>query len=32
MDYTLIKPKSGRRFPIDKNDWQFLKNVKDKLK
>lgn len=24
LDYTLIKPKSGRKFPKDKNDWKFL--------
>jgi bifunctional polynucleotide phosphatase/kinase len=32
MDYTLIKPKSGKRFPVDHNDWEWLyPNVKDKL-
>ena len=32
MDYTLIKPKSGKRFPIDYNDWEWLyPNVKDRL-
>ena len=32
MDYTLIKPKSGKRFPIDHNDWEWLyPNIKDKL-
>ena len=24
LDYTLIKTKSGKLFPIDKNDWDFL--------
>ena len=24
LDYTLIKTKSGKRFPIDKNDWAYL--------
>ena len=23
LDYTLIKPKSGKKFPIDYNDWTF---------
>ena len=30
LDYTLIKPKSGRKFPKDKDDWKFL-NDKAKL-
>ena len=33
LDYTLIKPKSGKKFPIDKNDWEWLySNIPDKLK
>ena len=24
LDYTLIKTKSGKKFPIDKTDWEFL--------
>ena len=32
LDYTLIKPKSGKKFPINYNDWQFLySNTKSKL-
>jgi bifunctional polynucleotide phosphatase/kinase len=26
LDYTIVKPKSGKRFPIDENDWMFLTN------
>lgn len=26
LDYTLIKTKSGRKFPIDKDDWKILNN------
>ena len=33
LDYTLIKPKSGKKFPVDKNDWEWLfPNVPDKLR
>ena len=33
LDYTLIKPKSGKKFPIDKNDWEWMyPNVPKKLK
>ena len=33
LDYTLIKTKSKKLFPIDKNDWEFLyDNVTTKLK
>lgn len=32
LDYTLIKPKSNKKFPIDKNDWELLfNNVKQVL-
>jgi len=32
LDYTLIKTKSGKKFPVDKNDWILLNpNVKTKL-
>ena len=33
LDYTLIKTKSKKLFPIDKNDWEFLyENVPSKIK
>ena len=33
LDYTLIKPKSGKKFPIDKDDWEWMfPNVPDKLR
>ena len=33
LDYTLIKPKSGKKFPVDKNDWEWMyPNVPEKLK
>jgi len=33
LDYTLIKTKSGKKFPIDKNDWEMLyPSVIDKIK
>jgi bifunctional polynucleotide phosphatase/kinase len=32
LDYTLIKPKSGKKFPVDSNDWMWLfPEVKDTL-
>jgi len=31
LDHTLIKPKSGKVFPIDKNDWILMDNIKDTL-
>lgn len=32
LDYTLIKTKSGKKFPIDKEDWVLLyDNIKDKI-
>jgi len=32
LDYTLIKPKSGKKFPVDSNDWVWLfPEVKDIL-
>ena len=32
-DHTLVKPKDGRRFPKDENDWIWLyENVPNKLK
>jgi bifunctional polynucleotide phosphatase/kinase len=31
LDHTLIKPKSGNKFPKDYNDWVLLDNVKKKL-
>jgi bifunctional polynucleotide phosphatase/kinase len=32
LDYTLIKTKTGKKFPQDKNDWEFLyENISDKL-
>lgn len=24
IDYTIIKPKSGRKFPVDRGDWKFM--------
>jgi len=27
LDYTLIKTKSGKTFPIDKNDWDYLIDI-----
>ena len=33
LDYTLIKPKSGKKFPVDKNDWEWMySTVPEKLK
>ena len=26
IDWTLIKPKEGRKFPVDKEDWQWLRD------
>lgn len=32
-DHTLVKPKNGREFPINKEDWQFLRpNVTSNIK
>lgn len=32
-DYTLVKPKSGKKWPKDENDWEYISNkVKGKLK
>ena len=31
MDYTIIKPKSNRRFPKDKDDWKFIFNSQKML-
>lgn len=32
LDFTLIKPKSGKKFPINKDDWMWLyPKIKDKL-
>jgi DNA 3'-phosphatase len=32
LDYTLIKTKSGKKFPISKTDWELLyPNIPDKL-
>lgn len=32
LDYTLIKPKSGKKFPISKTDWELLyPNIPDML-
>ena len=35
LDWTIIKPKSGRKFPKDKDDWKLLFKdtlIKEKLK
>ena len=33
LDYTLICPKSGRRFPKDQDDWKLMfSNISNKLK
>lgn len=24
LDYTIIKPKSGKKFPVDSNDWKYM--------
>lgn len=32
LDHTLIKPKGKRKLPKDKNDYEFMKNVKETLK
>lgn len=29
LDHTIIKPKSGEKFPIDIEDWELIKGVKD---
>lgn len=26
FDWTLVKPKNGKQFPTDSNDWQYLRN------
>ena len=32
LDFTIVKPKSGRKFPKDENDWKWLyHNTKEKL-
>lgn len=32
LDYTLIKTKTGKKFPVDKNDWMILnENIKKKI-
>lgn len=31
LDYTIIKPKSGKKFPINENDWKFIFDSKKKL-
>lgn len=32
MDHTVIRPKSGARFPKDKDDWEFIPGVADAIK
>ena len=33
IDWTIIKPKDGKEFPVDENDWTWLrKSVPDILK
>lgn len=33
FDWTIVKPKNGRTFPKDENDWEFLRNnTKDIIK
>lgn len=32
LDHTLVKQKSGKKFPTDENDWvQLYPNIKEKL-
>lgn len=32
LDHTIIKPKSGKTFPTDINDWEFIPGILDKIK
>jgi D-glycero-D-manno-heptose 1,7-bisphosphate phosphatase len=32
LDHTVIKPKSGGTFPKDKDDWEFIPGVLDRIK
>ena len=32
LDHTIIKPKSGKIFPKDRDDWEFMDNVESVLK
>lgn len=32
LDHTIIKPKSGKTFPIDIEDWEFIPGVLDVMK
>src|ERR1019366_8099317 len=31
LDWTIVKPKSGNKFPRDYDDWMVLPGVKEKL-
>lgn len=32
MDYTIIKPKSNKRLPVNKDDWKFIFNANEIIK
>lgn len=32
LDHTLIRPKSGKTFPVDESDWEFIPGILDALK
>lgn len=31
LDHTIVKPRSGERFPRDKDDWEFLPKILHKI-
>ncbi len=31
LDYTIVVPKSGKKFPLDKNDWKLLPGIKERI-
>jgi len=32
LDFTIIRPKNGRKFAVDEHDWEFIPGMPDKLK